>query len=186
MKHAMMLWMALALPIALAACAPRMTGTQAQIDNNDGERAANWQALEVLTNRNADRATTEEEVPILPVQIMEPPPTPGELGEGAISREDLALYLHDGPPQLFQALSLTPVLSDSGFTGFRIDDISANGNPVMGSGLRTGDVVTAINGRDISRIDSFMTVWESMGTAERLQVDIIRANRPHTLAWTIN
>lgn len=170
--------------LVFAGCAPRVQTTQALVGPEDEARAANLEALEVLASRS-DGAIATSELPILPVTVVSPPATAAELGEGEIDREAFNEFLEDGPPQVFQALRLAPVLSDNAFSGFRIESIAAASGPFSACGLRAGDIVTSINGRDISRVEGFLQVWESMRLANHLHVDIIRAGEAQTLVWRI-
>lgn len=169
--------------LVLAGCAPRLQTSHTRVDSDDGSRAANLDALEALTGR--DDASSSSELPVLPVTVVSPPPTPAELGEGEIDRTVFIEFLEEGPPQVFQALLLAPVLRENSFTGFRIESIADSAGPISTCGLRTGDIVTSINGRDISRVEAFLQVWESMRSADQLQVDIIRGGDARTLAWHI-
>lgn len=174
----------LIVAVSLAACAPRVTTSYSQFGPAGDQDEANQEALDTL-NARGEVPPDREDRPVLPVTVLEPPPTAAELGEGEIQRGDLIAFLNEGPPQIFQALHLSPVLSGSEFAGFSIVSIEVESGPIAESGLREGDVVTAINGRDISRVEMFLEVWESMESAEQLNIDYVRDGRARTLAWHI-
>ncbi len=173
----------LIVAVSLVACAPRILTSYSQFASSN-EDAANQEALDEL-NARGELAPNREAPPVLPVTVLEPPPTAAELGEGEIQRSDLMAFLNGGPPQIFQALHLSPVVSGSSFTGFSIDSIEVESGPIAESGLREGDVVTAVNGRDISHVDMFLDIWESMDSAEQLNIDYVRDGRARTLVWHI-
>ena len=171
--------------LGFVSCAPRVHTSHVQIDTDDESRASNIEALEELTGRTDVRPSATANLPILPVTVVTPPPTLAELGEGEIDRDAFVQFIEEGPPQVFQAMLLAPVLRADNFAGFRIESIAATSGPITTCGLRAGDIVTSINGRDISRVEGFLQVWESMRSADHLQVDIIRGGNARTLAWQI-
>ena len=169
--------------VSLVACAPRISTTFSQFGAAE-EDTVNQEALDEL-NARGELPPNRNDRPALPVTVLEPPPTAAELGVGEIQRSDLVAFMSDGPPQIFQALHLSPVMNDSRFSGFSIDSIEVQSGPIAESGLREGDVVTAINGRDISRLDMFLAIWDSMESADELNIDYVRDGRARTLVWHI-
>jgi type II secretory pathway component PulC len=163
--------------------------------DEDGEREANRMALQYLAERgDGERIELQSEVPVtadtdhvpsLPVTVLEPSPTPGELGIGEITRSELEAYLDNGPHNLLINVEVEPVIDANTFRGFRIALIHETAGPVTGSGLRTGDIITAVNGTNIGRPEGFMSVWESLWNASHLDVDIIRDGRAQSLRWVI-
>jgi hypothetical protein len=190
-------WVALAAAAAVAvasgACAPRVQVSEApRLISTDEERAANRAALEQLTARapepTANRAASldaTDALPLLPVTVVEPPPTAAERGEGQIARHDLREFLEQGPQAVIQAIQVEPEMDGNTFIGFRIQSVDPAAEAFHDSGLRAGDVVTAVNGIDISHPEGFMQAWDSLAEADHLNVDIIRQGRAQTLAWQI-
>lgn len=163
---------------------------------DDGERQRNQEALETLADRGEQPAHVE--VPQLPTVVLTPPvPEPpageateeavpaesGELAEGVIRRSELLTFLEAGPHRLLTAVLVEPVMDEDRFRGFRVEAVQPG--VLRASGLRVGDVVTAVNGRDISRPEGFIGVWESVASADHLDVDIVRDGEAQTLSWPI-
>lgn len=178
----------------LGTCAPSIqTNSPTRILTSEDETERNLDALEELSQRHdgAQRQEQqhEEEVqpalPVLPVTVLEPAPTAAELGEGQIDRSDLTAFIEGGPHGLIGAVEVDPVIEEDAFRGFRIAALDPNATAIYRSGLRVGDIVTTVNGFDISRPEIFMEAWESMPEAEHLHVDIVRGGTPQTLAWNI-
>ena len=175
------------LAVTLLTCAPRMQPLTVELEHGttDEEAEANREALHILAGRAENAATESRELPLLPVTVVEPPPTSAELGEGSIERDELVVYHEGGPHQLLTTVGVEPILTGSEFVGYRIAHISETAGPVLGCGLREGDVVTAVNGTDIGRPEGFMVVWDSLPSTEHLNVDIIRDGEARTLSWLV-
>jgi hypothetical protein len=184
--------LALALAVALGACAPSIRDDDDRPGSDDEEREANNAALHELFERGeparSDRLAGEgdggDELPVLPVTVLEPPPAAAETGEGVIDRSQLLRYIEQGPHHLLSSVQVAPVMEETAFRGFVVEGVADNG-PYADSGLRVGDVVTAVNGRDISQPQQFIDVWDAMRDARRLDVDIIRGAEARTLSWRI-
>ena len=176
--------------LAALACAPRVhtnPSPQTVGDDDSVERERTRRELERLA-READRDDQDEgDVvrPILPVTVLEPPVADAELGEGLIDRDELQAFIELGPQAILQAIEVDPVFEDDAFRGFRIDWLAASPSGLVDSGLRLGDIVTSVNGVDISQPAGFMRVWESLPEVGHLHVDIVRAGEARTLAWAI-
>lgn len=185
----------LAAALALSACAPRIQrSSEPTILADEDEREANREALEELVARSPeaphpaaqpDVVSASNSLPVLPVTVVEPPEAPAERGEGRISRSELRTFVEQGPHSLFRAVELEPVLNGERFQGFRVVSLAPEPAALRESGLRIGDVVTAVNGTDISNPDGFMRVWEGLAEADELTVEIVRAGDPRTLEWAI-
>jgi hypothetical protein len=164
---------------------------------DDGERERNQAALETLADRGEQPAHVE--VPELPTVVLTPsaepaapgtqaaheaaPEGPGEPGDGVIRRSELLTFLEAGPHRLLTSVLVEPVMEEDRFRGFRVEAVQPG--VLRASGLRVGDVVTSVNGRDISRPEGFIRVWESVASADHLDVDIVRDGRARTLSWAI-
>lgn len=185
MSPAQVLALSVAAALLLPSCAPRLQGGPNQrVVDNDDEHERNRRELERLARQSTPDDHPETR-PILPVTVVEPPLTAAERGEGRIERNVLSGFLEQGPHAILQAVVVDPVFEDEAFRGFRIDWVSASPAGLADSGLRVGDVVTAVNGVDISQPEGFMRVWDSLSEADHLHVDIVRSGEARTLAWDI-
>lgn len=175
------------LAVMMSTCAPRMQPLTVELEHGttDDEAEANREALYILAGRGENATAESRELPLLPVTVVEPPPSAAEMGEGLIERDELVIYHEGGPHQLLTTVDVEPFLTGADFIGYRIAHISETAGPVVGCGLREGDVVTAVNGTDIGQPEGFMQVWESLPSTEHLNVDIIRAGEARTLSWVV-
>jgi hypothetical protein len=180
--------------LMLGTCAPSIqTDSPGRILISEDETARNLEALEELSHRHEQSQRPDQQLdenaqpalPVLPVTVLEPAPTAAELGEGRIDRSDLTAFIEGGPYGLISAVDVEPIIEGEAFRGYRIAALDPTAAAIYSSGLRVGDIVTTVNGYDISRPESFMAAWESMAEAEHLHVDIVRAGDAQTLAWAI-
>jgi hypothetical protein len=193
---ALALALAVAGALSFAACAPRLRpgSGRAPVDD-DQSRAENRRALEELLARapegrpagreGEEAVAAERRLPVLPVMVLEPTETDAERGEGRISRSALRTFVEQGPHSLFRAVALEPVLNGERFQGYRIAALAPEPTALRTSGLRVGDIVTAVNGTDVSNPDGFMRLWEGLAEAEALTVEIVRGGDSRTLGWAI-
>ncbi|MBN1944561.1 MAG: hypothetical protein JW797_02750 [Bradymonadales bacterium] len=190
-------WWSLVCGLALLACGcapqvqlPSLGHGRAQ----EQERLANQRALQLLVAREnqpvrptPDRAQSEPvaDLPILPVVVLAPAPTDAELGRGVIDKRSLMDFLQRGPHALLSSVLVEPEMEGDTFRGFRVEAIGSDSGALAGCGLRVGDVVTAVNGQDISHPEGFMEVWDSLERADHLHVDLVRGGEARTLQWQI-
>lgn len=182
--------------LCLLACAPQMdTEHPRPTWTDDGERERNQAALETLADRGEQQAHVE--VPELPTVVLTPaeedtrreaaqepvPEGQGEPTDAVIRRSELLTFLEAGPHRLLTAVLVEPVMDEDRFRGFRVEAVQPG--MLRASGLRVGDVVMSVNGRDISRPEGFIRVWESVASADHIDVDIVRDGQAQTLSWAI-
>ncbi len=112
----------------LASCARSIRDGNPRVPSaDDSEHEANRDALVELMRREAAQAPVvvepvvvePEAVPVLPVVVLERPPSAAELGEGVIERSDLLGYIEDGPHHLLTSIQVEPITDGSAIHGFR-------------------------------------------------------------------
>lgn len=118
-----------------------------------------------------------------PVKIERPEPVQ-RLGPPTLRRADLDDVLRKGPGRFFERMPVVPYKLKNRFVGFQIVDLYGHAPPHP-SGIHVGDVVTAVNGMDISRPTLFMRVWKRMYGAKRLDVDIVRRQERMRVTYRI-
>jgi len=104
----------------------------------------------------------------------EPMTTPG-----GIARLQLKSYVRQGPHRFIQQVRVRPTFRGGRFFGWRIQSYGGPG-PV-----KTGDVVTRVNGKSLERPEQFMKVWENLVAEPELVVELVRSGQPVTLRYPI-
>lgn len=112
------------------------------------------------------------------VVVAEPPEAPAE----PLTRSALRRVVQEGIGAFLSGVDLSPWLVRGRFTGFRID--RARGLRrwnAAGVDLRTGDVVTRVNGAVIERPEQAQAVFQSLADAPEIVVDVLRAGEARTV-----
>ncbi len=105
-----------------------------------------------------------------------PPPT--------ILRRHLHDVLRGGAGRFFARMPVRPHRVGRRFIGFKLLDLYGHAPPHP-DGLHVGDVVTAVNDMPIARPEQFMKVWETVGVARTIEVDVMRREQPMRVVYRI-
>lgn len=105
------------------------------------------------------------------VEAATPNPRVGEV-PGAIVRKELDAVLAGGPGRLLGWVTTEPYRSNGRFVGFRIA-MFVRGAPHK-IDLRVGDVILAVNDRQIERPEHLFEVFETLATADELVFELLR------------
>ena len=104
---------------------------------------------------------------------------------GQIRRQELMSVLDKSPAAFLRRVESEPHIEARRFRGWRIVSFFAS-DPRFGDiDLRSGDVVTRINGRTIEQPDHFFVVWQELRAARELRVELLREGKPHVSRWEI-
>lgn len=120
--------------------------------------------------RPASSATTPAE--------PEAPPVP----EGSLGRAQVDAVLKKGPPWLLSRVEVEEVLRKGAFVGWRVIHLPAAWE---GSGLRSGDVVTRVNGLGLEKPDDLFAVWSALAQAKELRVELERDGKTESISMPI-
>lgn len=101
---------------------------------------------------------------------------------GVIDRQGLVVIIDQGLGRLFQRLKVSPFMQSGRFVGFQITALDPQWEI---SQLRTGDVITALNGQVVERPEQAMAAFERLRQADELVVDLLREGVPATLRFRI-
>jgi hypothetical protein len=112
-----------------------------------------------------------------------PPPPPPSLPPGHLARADVDGVLAKGPPWILRRVLTEEVMRDGKFVGWRIVKLPAEWS---GIDLKTGDVVTRVNGMTIERPEDFFSAWSSLAVASDLRVAYERDGGPRELVYHID
>ena len=84
------------------------------------------------------------------------------------------------PTALSEFISVTPVMDDGTFTGFRI--APGKNRALFGRiGLRRNDIITSVNGVSMDNPAAGFNIFEQMSTAAEINLSIKRGNRDITI-----
>jgi general secretion pathway protein C len=86
--------------------------------------------------------------------------------------------------QLMSEVKIRPYFKDGEAAGFIISSIAPD-SVVRDMGLKTGDIVTGINGGDIKSVDDAMAFYERLQAGEELSLQLQRRGRPETLNYIL-
>lgn len=111
-----------------------------------------------------------------------PEPVEPALPPGSLSRKRVDAVLKEGPPWLLSRVQVEEVLRKGAFVGWRVVSLPASWE---GSGVRTGDVVTRVNGLGLEKPDDFFAVWTNIAQAKEVRLAIERDGKPEELAMPI-
>jgi len=137
-------------------------------------------------------AATPAEEPVAPAEISLEPAT--AQGAGALSRAEGADYLgvvdragltaivEQGLGRMLGRLQLRPTLEGNRFRGFRVAGLDAQWST---SGVRTGDIITRLNGQPIERPEQAMVAFDSLRVASEIAVEIVRDSKPMRLRYRV-
>lgn len=129
-------------------------------------------------------AGTQEPAPDVPSgptaevsAVAEPvlPPLP----KGHVWRVEVMKVMSPGMGAFLGRLDVREKLdADGNFTGFEILRLKGDPGFWQGSELRTGDVLTRVNGVSVEHYKDVFKVWQSLATATTLEVSYVRGGKP--------
>ncbi len=101
-----------------------------------------------------------------------------------ISRGHLDQVLAEGPGRLLQRVQLIPYRENNRFIGFQITTLFPNEGWRV-PGVQIGDVISRINGLRMDRPEQFMHLFQSLVTAQQLDLELIRNGSPIRIVFPI-
>ena len=101
-----------------------------------------------------------------PQPLSPPPPAPG------VGRQQLVHLLGASPGAFFAHVEIEAAFDGGRFVGWRLADLP--GQRPRWLDLRTGDVVTAINGLGVERPDDALRIWETLQVASEVHIEYRR------------
>ena len=96
-----------------------------------------------------------------------------------MSRQELVHLLGAGPGAFFAHVEIEAALDEGRFVGWRLADLP--GQRPRWLDLRTGDVVTAVNGLAVERPDDALRIWETLQVASEVHIEYRRQGEARRL-----
>jgi hypothetical protein len=103
---------------------------------------------------------------------------------GCLWREQVLATIRAGLGSFLQRVDVEPSLVDGKFSGFSIVALRPS-SYWRGVDLRSGDIVTSVNGMPIERPTQAYAAFVALGTAAELRVSLIRDGAPRRLVYRI-
>lgn len=105
--------------------------------------------------------------------------------EGELERARLKQVLDRGPQRFIASLQVAAHLEGKRFVGFRIEGFAPDSPLVNSRAVQPGDVILKVNREPLERPDQFMRAWEVVGSADTLEVELLRAGQRLLYRWTL-
>jgi len=137
--------------------------------------------------------------PVVPTPATPTPPVSGVEGAGAdevaqgvtktgaydytLDRKMLDKQLAD-LSKLQSEARVVPHYKDNSYQGFKLVGVRP-GSLYRAIGIRSGDVITAVNGNKIDSPNKALELFEQLKSSSNISVEIERRGQPKTLGYTI-
>jgi type II secretion system protein C len=119
--------------------------------------------------------------PVLPPGA---PPEDPETPAREMSRVEVQRRLGEEIPRILAETAVAPVMEEGRVVGVQVTRL-AEGTLLSDAGLRTGDVLTRINGTDIDGMATLIGLWPRLQTATELRATVLRSGQPFSLLVTL-
>jgi S1-C subfamily serine protease len=106
------------------------------------------------------------------------------LPKGSLARADVVSVVDGGLGRFLQRARVEPTLDEGRFVGFRVIELVPDSFWGQ-TDLRPGDVVTHVNGTSIEDPNQAYEVFESLRTANGIEVRLLREGQARTLRFPI-
>lgn len=167
--------------------AANLTLYQVMADRIIMSRAGKYETLYIEDFDGTPRPTTVVERK--PTQINAPQAGSGERSvidkrnDARVTEEIAKLRANlEDPTAISEFISVSPVMDDGNFTGFRV--APGKNRALFGRvGLRRNDIITEVNGISMDNPAAGFTIFEQMTTADEISISLKRGNRDITLLF---
>lgn len=112
-----------------------------------------------------------------------------ETDQSLIPRDELTQMredLRNNPQRLADLIQFTPIMSEDGIRGFRIQPRDAGKDYFQRAGLEKGDIVTAINDISVSDMEQMNGLVNQLDTLNELRLQVERNGREQQLVIGID
>lgn len=156
--------------LAAAACAPKAPQTKA-FDDDLAAPKAQQQAPESLAEP--------------PTEARAEAPTAPGARTGTIDRAHLVAMLDKGPAEFLHQIEVAPHMDGQKFVGWQLVQLIDAHGALGGVDVVPGDVLLAVNGRQLVRPDQLMELWDSLRTANEVVAEVWRGRDKLELRFAI-
>ena len=115
-----------------------------------------------------------------------PPPAPAAPADTArsLERREVERRLASETSRILAETALVPVQEGSHVSGFAITRMP-DGTLLSEAGLRTGDILTEVNGTPVDSLATLMSLWPKLQNETSLRAVVLRGGQPLTLSVSL-
>jgi general secretion pathway protein C len=119
-------------------------------------------------------------------QAPPPPPPAAAAADNArsLERREVERRLASETARILAETALVPVQEGSHVSGFAITRMP-EGTLLSEAGLRTGDILTEINGTPVDSLATLMSLWPRLQNETSLRAVVLRGGQPLTLSVSL-
>lgn len=111
-------------------------------------------------------------------------PTTNEIKSAKIKRDDINFYLKNAG-QIWKSVRIRDYRVDKRLRGFQVTYVK-NGSAFEELGLKAGDIITAINGEEITNYSQVQKYYKNIGRIKQLNLTILRDGEERDIDYDIN
>jgi len=108
------------------------------------------------------------------------PPEDPETPAREMSRVEVQRRLGEEIPRILAETAVAPVMEEGRVVGVQVTRLP-EGSLLTDAGLRTGDVLTQINGTEIDGMATLIGLWPRLQSASELRATVLRNGQPFSL-----
>ncbi len=120
-------------------------------------------------------------VPALPAGA---PPEDPETPAREMSKVEVQRRLGEEIPRILAETAVAPVMEEGHVVGLQVTRMP-EGSLLSDAGLRTGDVLTQINGTQIDGMGTLIGLWPRLQSATELRAVVLRGGQPFSILVTL-
>jgi len=115
------------------------------------------------------------------------PPTyvPPQMAHGALDWSNAQKQLQIDPNELARQIHAEPVYVNGKLAGARLSAGGQIGALMAQAGLKSSDMITAVNGASVTDLSNLQRMMDSLKDASSLQVTVLRDGKPATLTVSL-
>lgn len=117
---------------------------------------------------------------------VELPPEKQKIEAGVIPRSALQVELQRGIGAFLRHVRTKPAIARGRFVGWRVIELFKKRPDVHVLGVKPGDTVLKVNGKSLERPEQFKLIWDALGSANELLIEIEREGHRCELRYSIS
>ena len=119
--------------------------------------------------------------PFVATTAEAPEPPPEDVPPRVMKREDVQQRLGREMNRILAETAIRPVTEDGRVVGVRLTRV-AQDSLLTEAGLRSGDVLTSVNGTEIDGMATLISLWPRLQGASELRAQGLRDGRPFSIS----